>query len=119
MNTLGAGGFVYVDLVVLVAACNVYAVTTLYRDKTERAVRRSVSEFGIMFEYDEFADSHFSSCSRVIVLKHVDDSGPQQLKVVLAEMCYTACEIGGNKAVGAVKSVWNDVLAPHFGVLFS
>ena len=105
MNALGAGSLVHGDLIVIIAARGLNAVATLYRYKIERAVRRSVAELGIMLEYDELAHSHFASCRRVVVFKHIDDGIPQELEVILGEVRDAAREICRNKAVGTVKSV--------------
>ena len=79
---------------------------------------RGIAKLCIVPEDDELLHRHFSARRTVVIFKHIDDRIPEQLQIVLVEARDPARQIGGDEAVRAVEGVGDDMLAPHFRLLF-
>lgn len=71
-----------------------------------------------MLEENQLPHRHFAPGGRVVVLEHIEDGLPEELKVLLRETGGLAGQVCRDIALAAVEPVGDDVLAAHFGALF-
>src|SRR5262249_837015 len=82
----------------------------------EQRVSRRVAEQIRMLEGDRLSRRHLAAGGRAVVFEHSNERLAQHFKIVLGE-AGSLSELGGNKAVRAIETVWDNVLAPHRAVV--
>ena len=106
-----------VKLIVFKAARRSNPRFTMNIHEFEQLPRRGFAQFTVMLEDNQFADGHHTARGRSVVFKHIQNCFPKERQIVLVKSGRFACQIGGYKALRAVKAIRHNILASKLRVL--